>query len=48
VIGVIEDMQYFTLREASKPVMYYIKDWGKYEIALKLASGNYSFNIKAD
>jgi putative ABC transport system permease protein len=46
VIGVIEDMQYFTLREASKPVMYYIKDWGKYEIALKLASGNYSSTLK--
>ena len=46
VIGVIEDMQYFTLREASKPVMYYIKDWGKYEIALKLGSGNYSATLK--
>jgi len=46
VIGVIEDMQYFTLREASKPVMYYIKDWGKYEIALKLGSGNYSSTLK--
>jgi putative ABC transport system permease protein len=46
VIGVIEDMQYFTLREASKPVMYYIKDWGKYEIAVKLGSGNYSSTLK--
>jgi len=46
VIGVIEDMQYFTLREASKPVMYYIKDWGKSEIALKLGSGNYSSTLK--
>lgn len=46
VIGVIEDMQYFTLREASKPVMYYIKDWGKYEIALKLGSGDYSAILK--
>ena len=46
VIGVIEDMQYFTLREASKPVMYYIKDWGKYEIALKLNSGDYSATLK--
>jgi putative ABC transport system permease protein len=45
VIGVIEDMQYFTLREASKPVMYYIKDWGKYEIALKLGSGNDSSTL---
>jgi putative ABC transport system permease protein len=45
VIGVIEDMQYFTLREASKPVMYYIKDWGKYEIALKLGSGNVSSTL---
>ncbi len=48
VIGVIEDMQYFTLREASKPVMYFIKDWGKYEIALKLGSGNYSSTLKSD
>jgi putative ABC transport system permease protein len=46
VIGVIEDMQYFTLREASKPVMYYIKDWGKYEIAVKLGSGDYSATLK--
>jgi putative ABC transport system permease protein len=46
VIGVIEDMQYFTLREASKPVMYFIKDWGKYEIAIKLSSGNYSATLK--
>ena len=46
VIGVIEDMQYFTLREASKPVMYYIRDWGKYEIALKLGSGDYSATLK--
>jgi putative ABC transport system permease protein len=46
VIGVIEDIQYFTLREASKPVMYYIKDWGKYEIALKLDNGNYSSTLK--
>jgi putative ABC transport system permease protein len=46
VIGVIDDMQYFTLREASKPVMYYIKDWGKYEIALKLGKGNYSSTLK--
>ena len=46
VIGVIEDMQYFTLREASKPVMYFIRDWGKYEIALKLGSGDYSATLK--
>jgi len=46
VIGVIEDMQYFTLREASKPVMYYIRDWGKSEIALKLGSGDYSAILK--
>ena len=46
VIGVIEDMQYFTLREASKPVIYYIKDWGKYEIAIKLGSGNYTATLK--
>ncbi len=46
VVGVIEDMQYFTLREASKPVMYYIKDWGKSEIAVKLGSGNYTATLK--
>jgi len=46
VIGVIEDMQYFTLREASKPVMYFIKDWGKYEIAMKLVSGDNSATLK--
>lgn len=46
VLGVIEDMQYFTLREVSKPVMYYIKDWGKYEIAIKLAGGDYSETLK--
>jgi putative ABC transport system permease protein len=46
VIGVIEDIQYFTLREAAKPVMYYIRDWGKYEIAIKLSSGNYSATLK--
>jgi putative ABC transport system permease protein len=46
VIGVIEDMQYFTLREASKPVMYFIKDWGKSEIAVKLVSGDYSAALK--
>ena len=46
VIGVIEDMQYFTLREASKPVMYFIKTWGKSEIAVKLASGNYTATLK--
>ena len=46
VIGVIEDIQYFTLREAAKPVMYYIRDWGKYEIAIKLGSGNYSATLK--
>ena len=46
VIGVIEDMQYFTLREASKPVMYFIRDWGKSEIAVKLVSGDYSATLK--
>lgn len=45
VIGVIEDMQYFTLREASKPVMYFIRDWGKHEIAIKLGSGDYSSTL---
>jgi len=46
VIGVIKDIQYFTLRESAKPVMYYIRDWGKYEIAIKLGSGNYSATLK--
>lgn len=46
VIGVIEDMQYFTLREASKPVMYFIKNWGKSEIAVKLESGDYSATLR--
>jgi putative ABC transport system permease protein len=46
VIGVIEDMQYFTLREASKPVMYFIKNWGKSEIAVKLESGDYSSALR--
>lgn len=46
VIGVIEDMQYFTLREASKPVMYYIRDWGKSEIAVKLGRGDYPATLK--
>jgi len=26
--------------------MYYIRDWGKYEIAIKLNSGNYSATLK--
>ncbi len=46
VIGVIEDMQYFTLRESSKPVMYFIRDWGKQDIAIKLAKGDYSVTLK--
>jgi putative ABC transport system permease protein len=46
VIGVIEDMQYFTLRESAKPVMYYIRDWGKQEITIKLAKGDYSATLK--
>jgi len=46
VIGVIDDMQYFTLRETSKPVMYYMRNWGKSEIAVKLAGGDYSSTLK--
>ena len=46
VIGVIEDMQYFTLKESAKPVMYYIRDWGKQEIAIKLVKGDYSETLK--
>ena len=42
IIGVIEDMQYFTLRESAKPVMYYVREWGKHEIAVKLGSGDYT------
>jgi putative ABC transport system permease protein len=41
IIGVTEDMQYFTLKEASKPVMYFIRPWGKNEIIIKLESGDY-------
>ncbi len=46
VIGMIEDMQYFTLRESSKPVMYFIRDWGKQDIVIKLAKGDYSASLK--
>jgi putative ABC transport system permease protein len=42
VIGVIEDMQYFTLKESAKPVMYYIRDWGKQNIIIKLGKGDYT------
>ncbi|HKL32405.1 MAG TPA: ABC transporter permease, partial [Tangfeifania sp.] len=41
IIGVVEDMQYFTLKEASKPVMYFIRDWGKHNIVIRLGEGNY-------
>jgi putative ABC transport system permease protein len=46
VIGIIEDMQYFTLRESSKPVMYYMRDWGKSQIAIRFAGGDYSSTLK--
>jgi putative ABC transport system permease protein len=46
IVGVIEDMQYFTLRETSKSVMYYIRDWGKSEIAIKLVSGDYTATLQ--
>jgi putative ABC transport system permease protein len=39
-------MQYFTLKEASKPVMYFIRPWGKHNIIVKLESGNYSHALQ--
>ncbi len=42
IIGVIDDMQYFTLRETSKPIMYFIRDWGYYNIIVRLNKGDYS------
>jgi putative ABC transport system permease protein len=45
IIGVIKDMQYFTLKETARPVMYYIRDWGKVNITLKLAKGDYSTTL---
>ena len=45
IIGVIEDMQYFTLREESKPVMYFIREWGYYNIVVHLGKGDYSSAI---
>jgi putative ABC transport system permease protein len=41
IIGVIEDMQYFTLKEASKPVMYFIRPWGYENIIVSLQKGDY-------
>ncbi len=41
IIGVVEDMQYFTLKEAAKPVMYFVRDWGKHNIVIRLGKGNY-------
>ena len=45
IIGVIEDMQYFTLKETAKPVMYFIRDWGYYNIVVRLDKGDYSLAI---
>jgi putative ABC transport system permease protein len=45
IIGVIEDMQYFTLKEEAKPVMYYIRDWGKHNITVRLTEGNYTTTL---
>ncbi|SFE43129.1 ABC transporter permease [Sunxiuqinia elliptica] len=42
IIGVIEDMQYFTLKESAKPIMYYIRDWGHHNIVIRLHEGDYS------
>jgi putative ABC transport system permease protein len=41
IIGVVEDMQYFTLREASKPILYFIRPWGYENIIVSLEKGNY-------
>ena len=41
IIGVVEDMQYFTLKEASKPIMYFIRPWGYHNIIISLKKGNY-------
>ncbi len=41
IIGVVEDMQYFTLKEASKPIMYFIRPWGYHNIIISLEKGNY-------
>ncbi|MCG6189799.1 ABC transporter permease [Maribellus maritimus] len=46
IIGVVEDMQYFTLKEASKPVMYFIRDWGKHNIVVRLDEGNYKATLQ--
>jgi|WetSurMetagenome_2_1015567.scaffolds.fasta_scaffold00258_12 putative ABC transport system permease protein len=45
VIGVIDDMQYFTLHESAKPVMYYVRNWGRSCITIKLGKGDYSETI---
>jgi len=45
IIGVIEDMQYFTLKETAKPIMYFIRDWGYYNIVIRLNKGDYSLAI---
>ncbi len=45
IIGVVEDMQYFTLKESAKPIMYYIRDWGKHNIVVRLEKGDYSQTI---
>ncbi|WP_163322787.1 ABC transporter permease [Draconibacterium mangrovi] len=42
IIGIIDDMQYFTLRETSKPIMYFIRDWGYSNIIVRLNKGDYS------
>ena len=47
IIGVIEDMQYFTLRENAKPVMYFIREWGYHNIVVRLGQGDYSSAIKS-
>ena len=46
IIGVVEDMQYFTLKEAAKPVMYFIRNWGKHNIVIRLEKGNYQATLQ--
>ena len=41
IIGVVEDMQYFTLKEASKPIMYFIRPWSYHNIIISIEKGNY-------
>ncbi|WP_423129674.1 ABC transporter permease [Gaoshiqia sp. Z1-71] len=46
IIGVVEDMQYFTLKEASKPIMYFIRPWGYHNIIISLEKGDYQSTLR--